>query len=51
MHAIDPGSIAVRFELEFGPLGLHTTVLHYEDFDRVFHGLLRTSDMRERNAD
>ncbi len=51
MHATDPGPIAVRFELEFGPLGLHTTVLHYEDFDELFDGPLRTSDMRERNAD
>jgi len=51
MHVTDCGPIAVLFEVTFGPLGPHRTVLHYEEYDRIFHGPLRPLDMRERNAD
>jgi len=51
MHVTDCGPIAVLFELKVGPLGLHRTVLHYEDLDRIFHGPMRPSDPWERNTD
>ena len=51
MHATDPGPIAVRFELEFAPLGPYRPVLRYEDSDELFDGPLCTSDMRKTNAD
>ena len=44
MHVTDCGPIAVLFELKVGSLGLHRTVLHYEDLDRIFHGPMRPSD-------
>jgi hypothetical protein len=51
MPVTDCGLIVVLFEPKFGPLGPDRTVLHYEDFDGIFLGPLRPSDMRERNAD